>query len=126
MKLKTLVESWFEKWETGDILSLPISENFQHISPYGTIKGKKEYLSLVQANKDKFLGHRFERYDHLFEKDRACVRYKATQGNFSLEVSEWYYPEKDLIGKIIAYYNIDGEISEERKLSNPEEYEKNK
>lgn len=47
----------------------------------------------------------------------ACVRYTARQGeDFSLDVSEWYYFENDLIREIYAFYHI-GEIREERKLN---------
>jgi hypothetical protein len=120
MDLKELVKKWFEKWEEGDFLNLPISENFKHTSPYGTIKGKKQYISLIEVNKDKFLGHRFELLDEIYEKDKACVRYTAIKDNFTLDVSEWYYPDEGLIGEIVAYYSIEGEISDERKLSKPE------
>ena len=116
MDLKALVKSWFEKWETGDFHQLPVTENFKHTSPFGTIDGKKEYINLVEANKDKFLGYRFELLDGIYEKDKACVRYTAIQGDFTLDVSEWYYVKEDLIEKIIAYYHI-GEIQESRKLS---------
>ena len=96
---------------------MPISENFKHTSPFGTINGKKEYVNLVEANKDKFLGYRFEIQDEIYDKDKACVRYTAVQGDFELDVSEWYYEKNDLIESIVAYYHI-GEIREERKLSN--------
>jgi len=66
MKLNELVKKWFEKWEEGDFKNLPISENFIHTSPYGTIQGKKQYIRLIEANKDKFLGHRFELHDELY------------------------------------------------------------
>ncbi len=120
MSPKQLVKNWFDKWEEGDFLNLPISENFSHTSPYGTINGKEQYIKLVEANKDKFLGHRFGIHDEIYEKNRACVRYTAIKENFSLDVSEWHYCKNGLIEKIIAYYNIEGEISEERKLSKPE------
>jgi hypothetical protein len=42
MNSKTLVEEWFSKWGTGDFTNLPITENFKHTSPFGTINGKKE------------------------------------------------------------------------------------
>jgi hypothetical protein len=116
MILKELVQKWFIKWKEGDFLDFPISENFRHTSPFGTISGKKEYIKLVEENKDKFLGYTFEIHDEIYEKDRACVRYTAKQEDFSLDVSEWYYPKDDLIEEIIAYYHI-GEIREERKLS---------
>jgi len=119
MDLKSLVKLWFEKWDKGDFINLPISENFKHTSPFGTINGKKAYIDLVQKNQDKFLGYVFEIHDAIYEKDKACVCYTAKQGkDFSLDVSEWYYIKDNLIGEIIAYYHI-GEIKEERKLENP-------
>ena len=121
--VKQLVKEWFSKWESGDFMDLPVTDNFSHISPYGTITGKDKYIELVESNKDKFLGHRFELHDELYGEESACVRYTAIQDDFSLEVSEWYYMRDGLIEKIVAYYNIEGEISEDRKLTNPEAYE---
>jgi hypothetical protein len=118
VELKDLVNHWFEKWGSGDYLNLPISENFKHTSPFGTIDGKQTYLDLVKENEDKFLGQTFNLHDSKYEKDRACVRYTAKQGeDFSLDVSEWYYVKDNLIEKIVAYYHI-GEIRNERKLEN--------
>ncbi|NER15041.1 hypothetical protein GWK08_16415 [Leptobacterium flavescens] len=116
MELRELVKRWFKAWEEGDFYNLPITENFSHTSPYGTIDGKKAYTDLVAVNRDKFLGHRFELHDEIYDEDRACVRYTAVQGDFKLEVSEWYFPKDGLIEQIVAYYNIEGEISDERKL----------
>lgn len=118
MSTKELVKSWFQKWETGDFMHLPITENFSHTSPYGTINGKDSYTDLVESNLDKFLGHTFIIHDELYGEDHACVRYTGIKGDFRLEVSEWYYIKNGLIEKIVAYYNIEGEISEERKLKN--------
>ena len=99
-------------------MNLPITEDFSHTSPFGTIEGKKEYEELVHSNKDKFLGYSFEIHDGIYFEDRACVRYTARQGEeFKLDVSEWYYFRNGLIHEIIAYYHI-GEIREERKLEN--------
>jgi SnoaL-like domain len=118
MNPEQLVKEWFERWQTGDFYNLPLSENFKHTSPFGTIKSKQEYLKLVETNKDKFLGYRFEIHDAVYQRDRACVRYTAVQDDFTLDVSEWYYIKENLIDKIIAYYHI-GEVREERKLSTP-------
>jgi hypothetical protein len=115
-EVKNLVNQWFEKWRAGDFYDLPISENFKHTSPFGTTDGKEAYIKLVEANKDKFLGYRFEIHDEIYDDDKACVRYTAVQGDFNLDVSEWYYIKDKLIGKIIAHYHI-GEIREDRKLS---------
>jgi len=116
MDISELVKKWFELWEKGDFMALPLADNFKHTSPFGTIDGKKAYLDLVSANTDKFLGHRFKLHDTLHGDNKACVRYTTTQGDLSMEVSEWYYIKDNLISEIIAYYHI-GEIREERKLS---------
>ena len=115
--MKDLVEKWFHLWASGDYQSLPLSDDFSHTSPFGTIESKKAYLDLVAENEDKFTGYEFILHDQIFEDHRACVRYTAVQGeDFKLDVSEWYYPGSDgQIGKIIAYYHI-GDIREEREL----------
>lgn len=112
---KKLVHDWFQKWESGDFKNLPVSENFTHTSPFGTIEGKKEYLYTVRKNKDKFLGYSFKLHDEIYNSDNACVRYTAIQGDFTLDVSEWYYFKGGLIEEIIAYYHI-GDIRADREL----------
>ena len=118
MTLQELVKTWFDKWNEGDFLQLPIADEFKHTSPFGTIDGKEKYLDLVKENKDKFLGYKFKIHDAIYEKNRACVRYTAIQGDFTLDVSEWHYTKGDLIVEIIAYYHI-GDVREERQLKNP-------
>lgn len=116
MTSKDIVKLWFNKWEESDFKNLPISDNFKHLSPFGTIESKKAYIEMVQSNKDKFLGYVFEIHDAFYDSNKACVRYTAKQGeNFSLDVSEWYYIKNNLIEKIIAHYHI-GEIRANRKI----------
>ncbi|HSR50958.1 MAG TPA: nuclear transport factor 2 family protein [Acidobacteriota bacterium] len=116
MDFETTVKEWFDKWESGDFLDLPLSDTFKHTSPFGTVEGKETYLDQVKANQDKFLGYRFEIHDALYGEDRACVRYTAIQGDFRLDVSEWHYGSPGGIEEIVAYYHI-GEIREDRKLA---------
>ena len=120
MDSEAIVKDWFQKWQRGDYLNLPVAETFKHTSPFGTIDGRKEYLDLIRNNEDKFLGYSFDIHDGLYESERACVRYTARQGkHFTLDVSEWYYLKEDLIEEIVSYYHI-GEIRQERKLNNPD------
>lgn len=114
MNSKELVRLWFESWRNGEYNSIPVTDDFKHTSPYGTINGKAEYLRLVEENKDKFLGYRFEIHDELYEDDIASVRYTAIQEEFKLEVSEWHFVKDGLIKEIVSYYNID---TQERPLS---------
>ncbi len=120
MNIKDIIQLWFTKWGKNDILNLPISDTFSHTSPFGTINGKAEYLKIIEANKDKFLGYTFEIHDAIYETNRACVRYVARQDEeFRLDITEWYYCNDDLIEKIVSYYHI-GEIREDRKIENYE------
>ena len=117
MNPEKLIQDWFSKWESGDFLNLPLTNNFKHTSPFGVIEGKKEYLKLVATNKDNFLNYKFQVHDKLYGTAHACVRYTAEQGeDFSLDVSEWFYFKDNLIEAIVSYYHI-GEIREERQLS---------
>lgn len=113
--IKQLVHKWFTIWESGNYLELPISDNFCHISPFGAINGKENYIDLIKANEDKFLGYKFQLLDELYNENKACVRYRSSQGDFELEVSEWYEVKGNLINNVIAYYHI-GDIREDRKL----------
>ena len=115
MKTKALVTEWFQCWTDGDFLNIPVSDDFQHTSPYRTVDGKAAYLKLVEDNRGKFLGYQFHIHDAIYGEQSACVRYTGVQGDFSLDVSEWYYVKDGLISEIIAYYHI-GEIREEREL----------
>lgn len=116
MDPKALIHDWFQKWKTGDFSQLPISEDFIHTSPFGTINGKQEYLNLVRSNKDKFLGYDFVIHNEIYDSFKACIRYTAIQGDFNLDVSEWHFFKNNLIQKVIAYYHI-GEIRDDRTLS---------
>lgn len=113
-----LVKEWFEKWDAGDFMNLPLASDFTHHSPYGTINGRDPYLELVESNKDKFLGNEINIHDELYEEKRGCVRYTIINKDFEMVVSEWLYTENGFITEIYAYYNIEGEISDSRKLKN--------
>ena len=119
MECKELVSKWFQSWEAGEYRRIPVAVHFKHTSPYGTILGKGPYLSLVEANKDKFLGNHIEIHDEMYDQNKACVRYTITntKGDFTMEVSEWFYVGEHSIQQVISYYNIEGEISEARRLS---------
>ena len=117
MNPEALIHEWFTKWERGDFMNLPLVDAFKHTSPFGTIEGKQEYINIVNANKDKFLGYTFQIHDKLIGDNNACVRYTARQGDhFSLDVSEWFYFKGNLIASIVSYYHI-GDIREERQFS---------
>ena len=115
MEAEKLVRKWFHQWENGSFEELPISENFSHMSPFGTIEGRQEYLNLVRKNRDKFLGYRFDIHEMLSDESRLCVRYTAIQGDFQLDVTEWHYIKGGAINHVHAYYHI-GDVRDDRQL----------
>lgn len=119
MSIQELVHQWFALWKTGEFESLPLTEDFTHTSPYGTVKGKAEYFALADANREAFTGNTFDIHEMLFDKNRACVRYTMNSPTGTLEVGEWIYEKDGLISKIIAYYNL----QEERKAGRSIEIE---
>ncbi len=116
--VKEICAKWFDCWETGDFENLPISEDFEHCSPYGTIIGRDTYLDLVRANRAKFLENKIQIEDDIYFEDKAAFRYKIhnTAEHFEMEVSEWIYVKDGLIQRIHAYYQV-GDIPEERELN---------
>jgi len=109
MEIKELVQKWFEIWTSGGVQELPLTEDFTHISPYGTIESKAQYLRIVNNSKEMFLGNRFEIHDAVYDNDKACIRYTMYSRSGSLKVSEWIYAKEGLISKIVSYYNLQEE-----------------
>ncbi len=102
----SIVEKWFSCWETGELDQLPITNDFEHTSPFGTISSKSTYLDIVEKNKDRFLGKSFQIIDKIIEGNNACVRYEVINPDGNMDVCEWYTMEGGLIKNIYSYYNI--------------------
>ena len=110
MTLEVHVRAWFGAWQEGNYREIPVTDDFTHISPFGTVEGKAAYLELVEANLDSFLGFHFTIHDELHGDSVACVRYTAHKGEFSLDASEWFFGTDAGIDEIVSYYNV-GEAS---------------
>lgn len=110
---KKFIQDWFTKWENGDFLNQPLNPNFEHHSPYGIIKGKKDYLAIVAQHPDKFLGHQFNLHNILVENNIGVVRYTTSKDHHSMDVTEWFYCDKQGINKIISYYDKSNQINKE-------------
>ena len=98
-------------------MSLPLATDFSHTSPYGVVTGKDNYLKIANDNKDMFLGNTFEIHDELYTTNKACIRYTMYSKNASLEVTEWFYFENNLIKEIVAYYHLENERKAGRSVT---------
>ncbi|MBT8143023.1 MAG: nuclear transport factor 2 family protein [Gammaproteobacteria bacterium] len=102
------IQKWFDVWESGKLEELPVTDDFSHTSPFGTIAPKSAYLEIVSKNRAEFLGNVFTILDQIQEGNKLVVRYDLSNKNTGLEmrVCECYELEGDLINEIHAYYNI--------------------
>jgi len=103
-----LVKQWFSCWENGNIEALPISDDFSHTSPFGTIEPKERYLEIVLKNKKDFLGNTFTILKQIQEGNNVCVQFEQKNANTGLEmiVCEWYVMDGDAIKEIRSFYNV--------------------
>jgi hypothetical protein len=83
VKIKDLIHEWFDKWEQGDFLNIPVSDDFTHTSPFGEITGKDAYLKLVEKNQDKFLGYHFS----YMMKSMESIMHVCDTRRFSLSLN---------------------------------------
>lgn len=122
MDLQELVHEWISKWEEGDYQNIPVEEHFVHSSPFGNIYGKENYLKLVQANEDLFLGGKFEILDEIYDDDKASIRYLMNKGGHKMEVTEWFYAGQLGIAQIVSYYHVGADLSYEDSFNLPDDF----
>lgn len=106
--LHPVVAKWFSCWETGAINELPVTENFSHTSPFGTITPKSRYIEIVEKNKKEFLENKLTVTKQIKEGQNVCVQFeqKNTATGLEMTVCEWYVIEDNLIKEIRSFYNV--------------------
>ncbi|HSM32245.1 MAG TPA: nuclear transport factor 2 family protein [Woeseiaceae bacterium] len=108
-KLPAPVARWFACWNTGPIDDLPITDDFRHTSPFGTIESRARYLEIVNRNRDQFLGNRLAVLRQIVDGNDVCVQFRQTRDDdpdFEMTVREWYVLDGDRIREIESFYNI--------------------
>ncbi len=103
------VAEWFSCWNTGDVDNLPITDDFRHTSPFGTIETKAAYLEIVDKNREAFLGNTLTLLKQVVDGNNVCVQFQQTRDDdpdFEMTVCEWYVLDGDRIKEIESFYNI--------------------
>ena len=106
--LHPVVAKWISCWDSGKVDDLPITNDFSHTSPFGTIAPKEKYMDIVHKNKADFLGNTLTVKKQIREGNQVCVQFEQHNKNTGLKMSvcEWYVIEGDLIKEIRSFYNI--------------------
>jgi hypothetical protein len=108
-ELPAPVARWFSCWNSGEIDDLPITDDFCHTSPFGTIETKVRYMEIVNKNRESFLGNKLSVLDQIVEGNNVCVQFQQTREDdteFRMTVCEWYVLDGDRIREIKSFYNI--------------------
>ena len=106
--LHPTIQHWFDAWDSVQPENIPVTDDFAHTSPFGTISPKSKYMDIVAKNRENFLGNQIIILDYIQEDNSHCVRYSLKNENTGLEMSvcEWLILEGGLIREVHAYYNI--------------------
>jgi len=108
-ELPSPVAQWFACWNSGVIDNLPLTDDFRHTSPFGTIETKARYLEIVNKNRESFLGNRLTVLKQIVDGNNVCVQFRQTRKDdpeFEMIVCEWYVTDGVGIREIESFYNI--------------------
>lgn len=108
-KLPPPVAQWFDCWNSGNVDDLPLTDDFRHTSPFGTIEPKARYLEIVDKNRESFLGNKLTVLKQIVDGNNVCVQFRQTREDdptFEMIVCEWYLLDGDRIKEIKSFYNI--------------------
>jgi ketosteroid isomerase-like protein len=98
-----VVRDYLEALVRKDYSSLPLSEDITHVSPFGTITGRKPFIEacklVVSETREIIL------QDLLEEGDSVSVRYEAVTPVRRMPITEWYTLRNGLIARIDAYFD---------------------
>lgn len=111
---RRLARQWIEVWGRDDPATLPLAEDFVHVSPFGRIEGREKYLDFIRPMTEGKVGP-IPVEDVFAEGDRACVRYTMALPEGSLDCCDVVTVKGDKITSVHAYYDT-------RDMPNFEEY----
>ena len=101
---KKLAREWGEIWNSGDPATLPLADDFVHVSPFGRIEGRERYLDIVRpmaaGNVASLTVH-----DVIGEGDRAAVCFSMETPNGAVACCDWVIVVDGKIQSIHSHYD---------------------
>jgi ketosteroid isomerase-like protein len=101
---KSLARQWIEVWDDGDPTTLPLADDFVHVSPLGTIEGRARYLEIVRPLAEENVAS-LHVHDVIAEGDRACVSFTMDTPNGPVECCDWVTVADGRIVSVRSYYD---------------------
>ncbi len=112
--MNDLARRWILIWNDGDPRTLPLAEDFEHVSPFGTIRGRETYLEqVIAAAAENVTGLAVD--DVIVGDGCAAVRYRyraKREGMPEVAACDWLRFEGDKIAGVTAYFDPRAVIGE--------------
>lgn len=98
-----IVRSYLDALVRKDFDALPLAEDIVHVSPFGTVQGRKPFVEacklVVSETREIVI------QDLLEDGDSVSVRYEAVTPVRRMPITEWYSLKGGLITRIDAYFD---------------------
>ncbi len=101
---RQLAKQWIEVWGRDDPATLPLADDFVHVSPFGTIEGRENYLEFIRPKTEGKVGP-IPVQDIFADGDRACVRYMMALPGGPLDCCDVVTVDGGNIASVHAYYD---------------------
>ena len=105
-----LSRQWILVWNEGDASSLPLAEDFVHVSPFGRLEGRKHYLKTVIPMSKKNAA-KLAVEDVLVSGNQSVVRYNVVSpSGATMPACDWLTFEGGKLARVRSYYERPAEI----------------
>lgn len=101
---RRLAREWIEIWGRGDPSTLPLAADFVHVSPFGRIEGREEYLETVRPMAAANVASLHIR-EVIAEGNRACIRFSMDTPNGTVACCDWVAVAAGQITSVHSYYD---------------------
>lgn len=111
---KQLARQWIEIWDKGDPMTLPLADDFVHMSPFGKLEGREKYLDVIRPMAAQNVVS-LHIQDVIGEDDQACVTFTMDTPHGPVPCCDWVTVAGGKILSVNSYYDS-------REIPNFEKY----
>lgn len=103
-EVEALTREWITVWTNGDPRAYPLSDDFQHSSPFGTVEGRQRYLDwVIPLAAENVAALTIE--DVLVSGMQSVIRYRQEQpGGAVMNACDWLQFDNGKLARVWSYY----------------------
>ena len=102
--IERMSREWLEVWTNGDPRTLPLSDDFEHVSPYGRVAGREKYLEMtIPMSKQNVMTIEIE--DVIASGNQSAIRYTVRKPTGEvMHACDWLRFKGSKLTNVWAYY----------------------